>query len=563
MTFKEFATSEVIIYLLARERAKCVRKNRNSKYRDAKGEPGISTQLERMLPPHGVWVRPGKLAREKHDSLWCSTHGIINAVRNARKNPTELDRAYLKELDLFIERIQERAGSNYTTFSSPKTAALFKKEKTTSDGVKVIYRPISIYSNLEDKILIALASRYLMKIFNSSLHEEILSYRPARRYHGSQRMVVTNQENAVANAIDFRNRHNSGEIWVAECDIQKFYDIINHDVIMECFDDLAKEKRIRDYDSVRPFLLAYLESYNFPGNVLSENDSQDFWQPERSKYRHGKYYRKSNAVFCFEWVSEKDFTDPVHGCYSKDEFKNAFTKLGVPQGGALSPVIADVVMNSVDGPVIEFDDPNRFFNRYGDDILLMHISQKDCHNFIEAYRSSLREHRFIYHPFEDFSLYKKGKSTRRCYWDAKSKDAFLWGDGEGTASQWIGFVGYEISRDGNVRLRRSSLDKKFSQVNRTYHKVLSTPIPDDRSGWGKYEKSVIWRLTRMTESISKCSLLTANRFSSAQMACLDRYRQRKIHKMKEIILSRHYGYFVYDVFKKMASKDFSFNQRLK
>lgn len=561
-SFQEFVTPDMVTFLLARERAKCVSHNRSAKARGGSSSLDLTTVLDTMLPPHAVWVRPDKRSRAKHDRRWQNTHVITKAIEKARKaNPINAkDAVYLGNLDAFIERIRQRAADPDISFEAPSTIPMFKKEKVSGKIVKVIYRPISVYSNLEDKILIALASRYLMAIFNNSLHEEILSYRPARQYHGSSRRVITSQMDAVANAKEFRGTHGP-EIYVAECDIQKFYDIINHDKVLEAFDTLAQQHNIGGYASARPLLKAYLDSYNFLNCVWAENANDKFWEGPRSRYRHGKYARNREAAFCFEWVDRESFTDPVHGCYSSSEYASAVGNIGIPQGGALSPVIADVVMNMVDQPVIKEQDKERFFNRYGDDILLMHTDRKKCHELIEAYRSSLRDWKFIYHPFENFSTYKKGCSTCRCYWDAKSKDAFLWGSGEGQAAEWVGFVGYEIRCDGAVRLRRSSLDKKFSAINRTYHKLLNICVPDDQNGRKEYDKKVRFRLSHLTDSIEKCTLLTRNRFAHAQMGSLDRYRNRKIHKLKDAIVRKYKGFLVYDIFRTMASSEYSFHSR--
>lgn len=561
-TFQEFVTPDMVTFLLARERAKCVAHNRSAKARGGASSLDLTAVLDTMLPPHAVWVRPDKRSRAKHDKRWQNTHGITKAIEKARKAApgNEKDAAYLKNLDEFITRIQNRAADPNVTLEAPSTIPMFKKEKISGKSVKVIYRPISVYSNLEDKILIALASRYLMGIFNSSLHEEILSYRPARLYHGSARRVITSQTDAVANAKHFRDTHGP-EIFVAECDIQKFYDIISHDKVLEAFDTLSKQHNIGGYASVRPLLKAYLDSYSFLNCVWAENENAKFWEGPRSRYRHGKYAHSTDARFCFEWVDKESFTDPVHGCYSPAEYTKSVGSIGIPQGGALSPVIADIVMNMVDQPIIREQDNDRFFNRYGDDILLMHIDRQKCHDLIETYRKSLRDWKFIYHPFEDFTLYKKGSSTRKCYWDAKSKDAFLWGSGEGQCAEWIGFVGYEIRNDGAVRLRRSTLDKKFSAINRTYHKLLHVCVPYDKSGRIEYEKKVRFRLSHLTDSIEKCTLLTRNRYAHAQMGSLDRYRNRKIHKLKDATVRKSGGFLVYDIFRTMASPEYSFHSR--
>ena len=91
---------------------------------------------------------------------------------------------------------------------------------------------------------------------------------------------------------------------------------------------------------------------------------------------------------------------------------------------------------------------------------------------LEAYKQSLLDHKLIYHNFEDFSNLKDGAKITKKFWNGKSKPVFLWGPGEGNASEWIGFVGYEIRYNGETRLRLSTFEKKFAEINKKYHKCL-------------------------------------------------------------------------------------------
>ena len=49
----------------------------------------------------------------------------------------------------------------------------------------------------------------------------------------------------------------------------------------------------------------------------------------------------------------------------------------------------------------------------------------------------------------------------------KSHPLFLWGKGESNSNFYIGFLGYEIRRDGRMRLRKNNInrfDEKFSRL---------------------------------------------------------------------------------------------------
>jgi hypothetical protein len=144
--------------------------------------------------------------------------------------------------------------------------------------------------------------------------------------------------------------------------------------------------------------------------------------------------------------------------------------VGLPQGAALSPLIANMVLNEIDEHVLEekmqngrITDPELLYIRYCDDIVLMHTDLKQCTNLIQRYQQVLEQYALRYHPFKHVAQMKDGKTlladgNTYPYWTkAKSKAPYLWGDGMGDAVRWIGFLGYEICRTGELRIRKSSV----------------------------------------------------------------------------------------------------------
>jgi hypothetical protein len=69
------------------------------------------------------------------------------------------------------------------------------------------------------------------------------------------------------------------------------------------------------------------------------------------------------------------------------------------------------VLNSVDKVITDEPDSERFFVRYGDDILLAHTNYDKCKELIEAYTRSLEEHRLPYHTFKSLAECKDGEKT--------------------------------------------------------------------------------------------------------------------------------------------------------
>lgn len=537
-SFAEYVDEHTLIELIIKERVKSAakktvekkekqRKGREKQDKKEKEQKDICQELHNLTPPRNTWRRLRKKTRNG-----ISSTAVLNklALRNTIRYDIEQVRehgaeapSYLVNLLQFIEKIKAIVNSDKPIdFSGQiKVIAQFKK----NDGDTAIYRPLSVYNSLETKVLISLASEYLTKYLDSYLHPEILAYRPKRVYHDLYR--TTSGEDAVNGIQDFIDDHYDQPIYVAECDIQKFYDVINHDVVIRCFQEIAHEAQIPRFHEVERIIKAYLDSYSFHKDIMSLNDCQEYWKPYRQ--RQGKQAKP----FCrFEWVSD----ECLKGCYDNDEELAACKALlGVPQGGALSCVIANVVLNSVDKVITKEQDTERFFVRYGDDILLAHTDYDKCKELIEAYTRSLEEHRLPYHPFKPLSECKDGEKTTKEFWDRKSKAPFFWGPGEGNAFEWIGFVGYEVRYTGETRLRLSTLNKKFGAINKRYHACILDKTPNDFKGYMKGNRK---KLRGLPSSMSKFPALDKNMYTIQQMKSLDRYRLTKILRLQDKLESR-------------------------
>jgi hypothetical protein len=537
-SFAEYVDEHTLIELIIKERVKSAakktvekkekqRKGRKKQDKKEKEQKDICQELHNLTPPRNTWRRLRKKTRNG-----ISSTAVLNklALRNTIRYDIEQVRehgaeapSYLVNLLQFIEKIKAIVNSDKPIdFSGQiKVIAQFKK----NDGDTAIYRPLSVYNSLETKVLISLASEYLTKYLDSYLHPEILAYRPKRVYHDLYR--TTSGEDAIYGIRDFIDDHYNQPIYVAECDIQKFYDVINHDVVVRCFQEIAHEAQIPRFHEVERIIKAYLDSYSFHKDIMSLNDCQEYWEPYRQ--RQGKQARP----FCrFEWVSD----ECLKGCYGNDEELAACKALlGVPQGGALSCVIANVVLNSVDKVITKEQDTERFFVRYGDDILLAHTDYDKCKELIEAYTRSLEEHRLPYHPFKPLSECKDGEKTTKEFWDRKSKAPFFWGPGEGNAFEWIGFVGYEVRYTGETRLRLSTLNKKFGAINKRYHACILDKTPNDFKGYMKGNRK---KLRGLPSSMSKFPALDKNMYTIQQMKSLDRYRLTKILRLQDKLESR-------------------------
>lgn len=544
-SFYEYASEKQITTLLIKERVKIALKNKlrttnpqNIKEAFANHESlSVTEHIFMLMPPRDLWVRPRRNERfqrqtsEPKKSKQIITQSLALTIRKHRKTPEKY--AYLQRLDAFVQDIRrEILSQSPLSFSSLRIMG--KKKKVAADGQTIILRPLCVFGSLKEKLLISLANGYLSMAFDGLLHEEILSYRPLRYYHNSERKVLTNRDNAIANLLEYRRRFATRNIYVAECDIQKYFDTINHDVIRRCFGEFADKVKEQhpefDYTSVGRIVDAYLDSYSFYNNILVENR-------RLSRLNPPQMYESHNERLFFE-----------RGCYQEAEFDACKSKIGIPQGGALSGLMSNVILSTIDrGSILCKADDEMFFSRYGDDILLMHTSKERCTALIESYCRALTEHKLLYHEFQsvgDARFKRKDGSVRRSIWDQKSRHPFLWGRmaGECESMDWIGFLGYEVRFTGEVRIRRSSLDEKYKQIKRQYKQVVSTRWASGKRDLADEQirqKVSALILRAKSKGFGEAVSLNKNRYSITQAARLDRYKKKWMYRMLYKITCRN------------------------
>ena len=460
-TLLDYASDKILMHLLVKERAKCRRRNRGEKHHHLDKDIDIDQlttrkKLSRIMPPRYTWVRPSKratLENGAHDTSKNAEKALLLTISRDKKLQKQGKVfAYLDEQQAFFARIRKRLSVETITFQSPQLITILKDKEKQADGtLKVTCRPLSIYTDLEDKIILALASRYLTRYFDRYLHDNILSYRPARNFLG-QKHYVTDFNDGIRLIADFRKAHASGTIYAADCDIKKFYDIIPHKVVHDCFLRMLNNSKISDdgKKQIMRVLTAYLDSYNFYTNALLKSRLDD---DVFTKVRRKLHDSEKKNTYQLGWEDELFSGTPEQ---KKD--------LGVPQGGTLSLLIANIVLNDTDQAIVSTDDPNRLFIRYCDDMILLHTDYSECCRLMDAYTNSLKSHGLHYHPFKDVS-----RCTRREFWHTKSHRPFLWDDGDDNSNRYIGFLGYEIRRDGRIRLRKSNIQRVEEKIVRLHY----------------------------------------------------------------------------------------------
>lgn len=467
-TFAEFAEKK-IIYVLCKERAKCCRRNK-SQHDFSLPEDDIDIAIPRkflscIMPPRSTWMQPRPRMRAKRFTQKDGRLDLKRMHRYAIQKTIDRDRKlqqkgkqfpYLEHLDRFLESFLQPIRSNNLSFDTPQLYPLHKSTKAAEDGHRIIvFRPLSIYAKLNDKLIIALASMYLARYFNAYLHPHILSYRPPRPWRGEKRHVTDFNDGIKAIAI-YRERHENETIYAADCDIQKFYDTLQHDMVRMCVNEMISQRNDLSKEGQKQIMGvidAYLNSYNFYEHALTPSKVPGFWLPFYKRHQ-----RKEGDECRFEWIDSED------------------RSIGVPQGGALSLNIANIVLNHIDQKAgLTEMDSQKLFLRFCDDMILLHTDMSECERLMQNYCQALTEHQLHYHPMQDIRQTKKNDKTKSDFWHQKSHCPFLWADGEGNCNRYIGFLGYEMRRDGQVRLRKSN-ELKWNDKWRNYTKALFRKI---------------------------------------------------------------------------------------
>ena len=473
VTLLEFASENTIARLLIKERVKYRRRNFNEKNNHALNRDcdlydlKINKQLSRLTPPRHNWIWTKK--REKRNGISDSRKNAQRAMLlTYRLNKKAEIRdgvhfAYLDEMHAFRKRIIDRLEGENLSFNQPELMILYKDKKPNADGTfTVTGRPLSVYKNLEDKIILSLTNAYITRYFDSYLHKDLLSYRKVNYDKEKKKVNIIDFSDGTERIKAFREKHNDDKIYAFDCDIKKFYDTFDHQIVRECFRRLFNSSPLCDEgkQQVMRVLNAYLNSYNFYDNVLV---------PTRET--------KKNPLFAKIRESLGD-TENIN-TYVVGKADNIpdekYRHRGVPQGGALSLMIADVVLNDVDQSIIEKTDDNRLFLRYCDDMIMMHTDYNECNNLKNMYVESLEKHKLFYHDFEHVSISKDASdptATKKDFWKIKSHEPFLWGEGEGDSNLYVGFLGYEMRRDGRIRLRKSNVEKIKEKFNRQRHIIM-------------------------------------------------------------------------------------------
>ena len=541
----------------------------------------ILDTLDRILPKRRLWLTLDRKAiwedEKMSNSLPKNRKKLNNIKKKGKKlNTIEKNRkcllytikkyrsqepqmAFVIELNKFIKDIQITIEGKDYQITKPDVLPEKKEtnlRKVTSElkkGKRLDCRPISRFE-LKDRIILSITNKFLTKLFDKYFEDSSLAFRSVNFIDGAP--IVKNHHTAIQRIIEYKKKYPDTNLNIAECDMKKFYDSVNHRICIKALDGLVQKAQNEhlNIDLSTPLYIfkEYLNCYSFKESVSSLNVNEGYWA--------GK-----GVLGYFPWI-EKEMSNSEY-------YKvNGADRIGVPQGGALSGLIANIVLDDVDKQLSVVKD--LFYIRYCDDMILMHPDEDTCKLAIETYVNAINGRQLFNHEFKlDFAeankipkadknefptlngtiLKKAYERSIRTFWKHKSKGPYKWGalDIDNNVLPWIGFVGYEIKYTCETRVRIRSITKEIEKQNRVIQNILATIKSKKVVVNNTIIKSAFEKLNGM--SVGRVELynykycipemcwvvgfknLNFNLYSKKQLKFLDRNKHQQIHRLKKNI----------------------------
>lgn len=424
MNWEDFISEKELLRQLCRWRARLAQKRHPVQRLKALTKDGYcesisprNEQLQGLLPSRRQWIRLGYHARQHiPESRLLETTIFRSAFKiiNASGEPPE----WLKRFQALATKIKQCATLDTITLTPPVPHLIPKGNGET-------FRCLASFNEPFERLLLSQAAKYLRTLFDSLMSDCSFAFRKDNTY---------TYKTAIDKLIEYRMTHEGECLYVAECDIQSFFDVINHKIVEQAYDAFVQQldESRRPEPILRKILTAYLDCFTSRGNLNADTDE--------------RITRLRNRVKSLEITG-------VGECYPGQDLSEI--PLGIPQGGALSPLIANIVLDSADKAVLSTNDPNLLYLRFCDDIIIVHPDEQKCKEALERYVNTLTMLKLPIHPLE------KSVTHGSEYFEKKSKGPFAWMNPEmrKSAIPWVAFLGVHVRYDGVVRVRKESIEK--------------------------------------------------------------------------------------------------------
>lgn len=485
-----------------------------------------------ILPPRKKWLKLGEQSRRKpnreNEFLTSNDKNYYSLLKTIKaESKKSLKAIWFLNLEKFLEEIIAISKGNEYEVSRPIIFPKLK-EKVKADKPNEC-RPICIY-NLKDRIVLSLTNKFLTRVFDEQFQDSSYAFRSKRNSQGN----ITSHHDCILGIGEFRSENANCNLFVAECDMKKFYDTVNHKIALSMFQSLIETTKTNNptlnLETPIKIFKSYLNSFSFNINI-----------PKPTDLKYWTSYEIHNGFF--GWID--DISIKTYYTDIREE------RIGVPQGGALSGLIANIYLNQADIEIKKFD---VFYQRFCDDMIILAKDFDTCDRAKNAYENELKKLKLFPHRFKSSDELKKVENNKISlteFWNGKSKGPYKWGKVEENGYPWIGFVGYEIDYLGNIRVRKKSLVKELSKQKTIIREIKNAVKTGMRKPKGTATESAINRLIGM--SVGRIGLdnfdevstdmcwkngfreLTVNPHSIRQIKQLDRNRSKHYYKLlKEI-----------------------------
>ena len=225
------------------------------------------------------------------------------------KGTNGVDKMSTSDLKNYLNENREELKSSIRN-RQYKPSPVLRVEIPKDDGSK---RGLGI-PTVKDRMIQQAISQVLSPIYEEVFSDSSFGFRPKRNAHM-----------AIERAL---NHMNQGKEWVVDIDLEKFFDKVNHDKLMQIVSDTIKDGDV--ISLIRKFL--------------------------------------------------------VSGIVIDDEYKEA--TIGTPQGGNLSPLLGNIILNELDK---ELESRNLSLVRYADDCLIFVGSEKAADRVMKNVTKYLEE----------------------------------------------------------------------------------------------------------------------------------------------------------------------------
>jgi hypothetical protein len=498
-------------------------------------QKSINDKLKTLLPPRRQWVKIGSKSRvkdkETNEFLTSNDknfYALLKTIRKHKKNKSK--EQWFINLMKFVSEIQKKALSNSYSVSNPLIFPKLKEPIKKSHKEKNDCRPISMFS-IEDRVILSLTNKFLTSILDKYFKDSSYAFRSKKIDN-----KTISHHNCIRDIIKYKKSNPASELYVIECDMKKFYDTVNHKIAFDIFKKLIDKvnQEFPELNLNQPIHIfkSFLNCYSFNKNV-KEADNSDYWES----------YEIPNGSF--PWV-DKDLSK----YYKKDHNQ----RIGVPQGGALSGLIANIYLNKAD---IALEKLPVLYLRFCDDMVVIHDDKEQCEKAKNVYLDCLRELKLFPHNFKSTNeLYtckiKDRKTDYTPFWNGKSKGPYKWTNSFKNGDfPWIAFVGYEINFNCETRVRKKSFNKEVIKQSKIINEIQKAIENEQRCKKGTAIESAINRLIGM--SVGRIGL---DNFSevSTDMCWKNGFQELELNKHSAVQikeLDRNRSKLYYDLFKQI------------